>query len=480
MNLLVKKLKVLALVVLMPLLLISCEDPSEIGLNVNASNSVLLTKYKEFVLPSSQVQFNPRSTTNSTSIQAGSYTSPDFGTVTSSTYSWLGVQQTTPILNSNAAYDSIKISVRFSTFYGSEAVDNEVASFNVFQLAENIVPEFQYTRIDELALGQQLGTMDVLLQVNDTLKSDSLFTFSLNDTFGQSIFDKLKANDGTFDDDIVFNAFFKGIAIIPNSLNNKIIQFNTTSFAVKLYYHEVNASGDDVSRTYRLDLGRKGFYHLDSDLGVTSLSGIMPNNTDFIPSTDFRFLQSGTMVGLKLNYSSMLDFLDSIRNETESNLIVQQALLTIGSVSENLPGQAYPLNLVGYFTDVNNIWPAQTDQISTSDTTSVFVTLQNDLVPSASVTVPMTAGEYYSPQEIVPDQNDLHVYKASMTTFVQNMFNGEFYTSKTPLEQRGEMILFPPSSISDPQSTPSHTQTHHFTVHKDSIKVKLYYSVSNL
>jgi len=478
MNLLVKKLKVLALVVLMPLLFISCEDPTKIGLNINPSKGTVLTKYKEFVLSSSQVQFNPRSTTKSSSIQAGSYYDSDFGMISSKTYTWLGVQTTTPILNVNAAYDSISISIQFSSIYGSEAINNEVVSFDVYQLGEEIVPSTEYTRVDELTLGQPLGTLDIFLQANDTLRSDSVFTFSLDDAFGQSLFDKLKANDGTYDNDTVFNSLFKGIAIIPNSSNNKIIQFSSTSFAVKLYYHEVNASGDDVSRTYRFDLGNTGFYHLDSELGGTPLSGIMPNNTDFTPSTNFRYLQSGTMIGLKLDYSNLFNFLDSVQSDPANSIIVQQAFLTVGDIAENMPGQDYPFNLVGYFTDGNNTWPAQTEQ--SYDSSNVFVTLQTDLAPFDNITLPMSAGDYYSTQEIGLDQTNLNTYKASMSTFIQNMFNGSFNTNETPLESRGEIILFPPSSLSEPQSTPSHVLTHHFKVHKDSIKLTLYYSISDL
>ena len=51
--------------------------------------------------------------------------------------------------------------------------------------------------------------LDLLIQEDDTLLIDSVFTIALSDEVGQAIFDKLAANDGTFENDTIFNSFFK-------------------------------------------------------------------------------------------------------------------------------------------------------------------------------------------------------------------------------------------------------------------------------
>ncbi len=474
MNLLVRKLKMPAAVVLLAsLFFVSCEDPGKIGLNINPKSGAISAKYVEFVLPSTQVQFDPRSTLNSNSFQAGSYTDADFGTISSKSYTWLGVQSSTPTLSSNAAYVSTSMSIQFSSIYGSESELNEIESFEVYQLGEDLVDGVDYTRIDEISLGALIGNLDILIrEKEDTLATDSLFNFALNDAFGESIFEKLKADDSVFDNDTAFNAFIKGIAIVPASSNNKILYFNTVTFNVKLNYTEVNAGGDTVDRTYSFNLGSRKFFHLNSDLSGTPLDGILPNNQDGDPADDFRYLQAGTMIALKVNYDSLFMFLDTVEN-----IVIQKAFLSFGNIGVNQPGSGFPGSILGYFTDDNNTWPALAE-VST-DSISIYSTLQDEFTTLGSPAFP---GYYGSPQSIFIDQKDsLTFNKATMSNFIQNLHNGGYDdASLTPLEQRGEMLLFAPTSVSAPESSASYTFTNYFKVHKDSIKIKIHYAVPSL
>ena len=450
-------------VLLASLFFVSCEDPGKIGLNINPDSGVILTKYKELILPSTQVQFDPRSTLNSFSFQAGKYSDPDFGTVSSKSYAWLGIDSSVPSLHETAKYGSISLSIQFSSIYGSEAENKEIESFDFYQLAGDIIPGSDYTRVDEILLGNPIGALDLMIQENDTLTIDSVFTIDLADEVGQAIFAKLAANDGTFDNDTLFNSYFKGIAIVPNTSNNKIIQFNPSSFKIELNYNETNADGEVLDRTYRFTLGSMKFFNLTSDLSGTPLNGILADNKDFIPSNDFRYLQSGTMISLKIDYNPLMEFMDTIEN-----LSVQKAYLSVGDIPINQPGSAIPPSLVGYFTDENNKWPIITG--SDADRNETYVTLQTELVPPTI---------YSNPQDISLGASDTLSYEATMSTFIQHLHGGGYNTSDTPLEQGGNLLLYTSSSIAGGASSPSHTVTNYFKVHKDSIKIKMYYSVPN-
>lgn len=452
-----------SVVLLASLFFVSCEDPGKIGLNINPEGGVVLSKYQEFTLSSTQVQFDPRSTLNSFSFQAGMFTDPDFGITTSKSYTWLGVQPTVPLLSETAAYASMTMSIQFSSIYGSEAENDEFQSFQVYQLAEEIVPGTDYTRVDEIALGSLMRNFDLIIQVEDTLRTDSLFTFSLSDAVGQSIFDKLELNDGTFESDTAFNEFFKGIAIIADAGNNKITQFNPASFGISLNYNETNADGEIVDRVYSFDLGAMKFFNLTSDLSGTALAGILPDNNEFSPSGDFRYVQSGTMISLKVDYNPVFDFLDTIEN-----LVIQKAFLTVGDVPVNQPGADFPFSLIGYFTDDVNTWPVVTGTII--DQNEFFVTLQEELVPPSF---------YSNPQNIVLGILDTLTFEATMSTHIQYLHGGKYDITDDPLEHKGKILLFTPTSVETPQSSPSHTLAKYFKVHKDSIKLKIHYSVPN-
>jgi len=472
MNLLVKKLKVSAAILLVPLFFVSCEDPGKIGLDIDPKNGSILTEYKEFVLPSTQVQFDPRSTLNSFSFQAGEYTDADFGTISSKSYSWLGLQSTTPTLSETATYISTTLSIQFSSIYGSEGENGRFGSFEIYQLADPIIDGSDYTRVDELALGALLGNIEILIQENDTLQTDSLFSFTISDEFGQAVFDKLAANDGIFDSDMAFNALFKGIAIVPSGGNNKILQFNPTTFSIKLNYSEVNSASEIVERTYSFNLGEMNFFYLKSDLSGTPLSNMIPDNQEREPNDDYRYMQAGTMIAIKTDLEPLFMFMDTIEN-----IIVQKADLTIGDIASNRPGSSFPISLNAFFTDDANTWPGLAE--ISNDTISVFAILQDEFITQ---TIPVFPGYYGSPQEIFldPIENDIF-NKATMSNYIQNLHNGGYEdVSKTPLEQQGKLILFAPTSSVEPQSSPSHTVTNFFKVHKDSIRLKIYYSIPNL
>ncbi len=471
MNLLVKKLRISRVVILVSLFFVSCEDPGKIGLNINPKNGSVVSKYIEFVLPSSQVQFNPRSTLNSVSFQAGTYTDPDFGTITSKSFTWLGVQNSVPTLSQTATYKSISLSIQFSSIYGSEAENQEKENFEIYQLADEIIPGSDYTRVDDLALGDLLGTLEIMIEDKvDTLATDSLFNLALTDTFGQSIFDKLVENDGTFEDDTIFNQLFKGIAIIPLTGNNKILQFNPSTFAIELGYTEINSAGEEVDRTYLFDLGSMRFFNLTSDLNGTPLAGLMPDNAEREPSDDFRYLQAGTMIAIKLDFEPLIMFVDTIEN-----MVVQKAFLKVGDIPINKPGSAFPGSLTGYLTDDANTWPALAE--ISNDSISVLALLQEEFTTFGTPSFP---GYYGNPQNIFLGQTDTLTYEATMSNFIQNLHGGGYDTSETPLEQGGNMLLFAPTSAAEPQSAPSHTLTNFFKVHKDSIKLEVYYSTPNL
>ena len=466
MNLLVKKLGV-AIAILLPLFFVSCEDPGEIGLNVDPKQGTILSKYQEFVLPSTEVQFDPRSTVNSSSFQAGSYSDPDFGIVTTQSYSWLGIQSSNPIVNETAEYDSLKVQVRFSTIYGSEALDGEIEILDLYQLGDAMNTDIEYTRIDERPLGQKIGSLDLYLQDMDTLQTDSTFTFKLSDVFGQELFDKLKANDGTYENDTTFNEYFKGIALVPNGTNNKVIQLTQSSFAIVMYYHEFNSLGEPLERNYSYGLGDFKYYYINSDLSGTPLSGIQPNNQNFDPATDFRYMQAGTLIALKVDYSDLFDF---VLADSNKNMVIQRARLRVGAIEENLEGSESPVTLRGYFTDDNNLWPITTDYTTSTDTVDFFVQLQQDLTPP---------GLYFNTQDIGFSLTDTTTYIAQMSTFVQDLYSGGYDSEDTPYERRGELLLFPPTSMDEHQSTISHVLTNHFKVHKDSIRLRVYYTVPN-
>ena len=470
MNLLAKKFGPLILVILSALMVISCEDPGKIGLIVNADNGIIATDYQDIVLSTSVVQFNPRKTLESKSIQAGQYYNPDFGTITSKSYTQLGVTPTISVAE-NAQYKSFELAISFASLIGEDLVNSETQQIDIYRLAEPIDTTTNYTRLDELDLmPTRLGTWIFAPLRNDTLQDDSDTTFilQLDDIVGEELFQKLKSNDPVFDSEAAFNEYFRGIAFVPAGNNKNIFQMDASRLIFVLRYNEFNSDGTPIERSYDLLIGRYGFHHIDSDKAGTPLSGITPDNTDFYPGNDYRYLQYGTLMAIKADIRPVYKLLDTL-----GFMIVNKAELFIDDVKQYGDYMVPPAFLQVYFTDsITNQWPV-VDDIGRLDSGSIgqnFVMLQDEekFAPPGFYGSPLST--FYDP--------DNHNYRFNMSVFFQNYYNGDFYDENLPfLEEQGHIFIFGESDVLLPQGKGSHVFSTPLAVPKNNIRLRIYYTI---
>jgi hypothetical protein len=469
MNLLVKKFGPLAVILLSALIAISCEDPGRIGLIVNANNGVISTHYQDFVLPTTMVQFDPRKTSESNSIQSGQYTNADFGVVTSIAYSQLDLSiviEPEP----TSIYTSFEVEISFSSFIGETPLNGIEQGISIYQLAEEIDSTYDYSRVEQLALNPTpLGSWEFAPMINDTLNLDSIYNVTLDNVVGDDLFQKLKQGDPIFDNDAAFNAYFKGIALVPTLNNKDIFQINPARLVFKLNYNEFNSDGTPIARSYEIHVGNAGFYHLDSDKTGTPISGINPDNNKFTPTDDYRYLQYGTLMSIRGDLQPFFDMIDTLEGK---HMIINKAELYIGQVKQYGEDLLPPSVLQVYFTDESNEWPI-VDDIGRYDTTQIgsdFIMLQNEesLAPPGVYSIPLST--FYNTQNFN--------YSVSMSAFLQNLYSGNFHSDTEPfLEEKGQIYIFGETSVLTPQKTTSHIFTTPMAVHMDSIRLRIHYTV---
>ena len=447
------------------LVLISCEDPGEIGLNLDADNGVVSTHYAEVVLPTTMVQFNPRLNLRSPSLQVGTYTDPDFGVVTSKSYTQLNIASFVTDVDSNAVYVDFEMQIGFSDLYGDEPVDAETVSINLFQLSEDIDTLGQYTRLSELGTNPSpLGTWSFAPLYTDTIQNDSTYLVSLDDAVGLDLFEKLKAGDPIFDDNNSFNAYFKGIALQSENTKN-IFYINTTTFRLVINYHEFNSDGTEIDKTFEFNSGEYGFFHLDSDISGTPQAGLSPDNADFDPGNGFLYAQLGVMTALKIDFNAFYDITDTL-----DNMLINTAKISIGEIETYDDYKVPPAIMQVFFTNIDNQWP-----VKTSDGAS-FIQLQEEPVPAGFYGAPVNVGVLTPVQD---SSLNTARYDIAMSTFLQNLYAGNFDDQDNSLEKEATVFFYPQTDVIFPQQFPSYTFINQFVVNKDSIKLKMFYTVPN-
>lgn len=469
MNLLVKKFGPLAAMLLSALLVISCEDPGKIGLIVNAENGVISTHYQDIVLPTSVVQFNPRNTLEARSIQAGQYFNPDFGLITSKSYTQLSLDLIIPP-ESNAEFQSFEMEISFASLIGDVPDNSETQQIDIYQLADDIDTTIAHTRLDEMPLmPDRLGTWIFAPKRNDTIQTDTVFTLPLDNMVGADLFEKLKAGDPIFDSDAAFNAYFKGVGLVPTNDNTNIFQVDPDKMFFIIKYNEFNSDGTPIERTYEMRVGNFGFYHIDSDKSGTPLSGISPDNTDFTPPDDYRYLQYGTLMAIRADLTPFYELTDTL-----DNMIINKAVLSITGVKQYGEFQKPPTFLQTYFTNETNQWPI-VDDIGRIDSSQVgvnFIMLQKD-----DSAIPVPPGAYNLPQSTFYDPTNYR-YDVNMSIFLQNLYSGNYHDINEPfIEEKGKIFLFGESDVLFAQKTSSHVLTTPLAVHKDSIRLRIHYTI---
>ena len=478
MNLLVKKFGPLATIFVSALLAISCEDPGRIGLIINEDNGVISSHYQDVVLSSSMVQFDIRKTTGTRILQAGQYYRTDFGRLTTKTYTQIGIP-TVDAPDEAATYSSFKLSISFTSLNGSVPLNDEVQSIDIFQLAQEIDTTYDYTRLDELATNPTpLGTWDVIPNINDTLRTDSVYVIALDDAVGKDLFDRFKAGDPIYNDNGAFVAYFKGLALVPGGNNIDIFQIDNNDFKLTINYTEKNSDGVDVERDYDMRIRSFGFYHLDADIAGTPFSAISPDKTDFLTSDDYRYLQYGTLMAIRVDLNPVYLLMDTLEN-----MIINKAELSLGLNSIKDYGEylAPPPFLQVYFTEESAMgsgmweWPI-VDDIGRLDTTQVgvsFVTLQDE-----QVSVPPPPAGVYSVPLLSYRNSETNNYGVNMSWFLQNFYAGNFNDANEPfIEEKGQVFIFGESSVILPQRTGSQALTTPMAIHQDSIRLRIHYTI---
>jgi hypothetical protein len=178
----------------------------------------------------------------------------------------------------------------------------------------------------------------------------------LDNAYGQELFTTMsdtavfiKALDKDFS---VFFPKFQGVAIVPQG-GDKIIGFKNDSTRLRLHYHILKGNGTTKSsQQLNFTVSRSGvmtsFSAITSDRSVSELAGLTNFYEDFQPANDQRYIQAGTGIVTKLDFSKFKEFAD-----TTTYMVINSAEFVIKDIEA--PGYfAPPPNLLVKLLDDNN------------------------------------------------------------------------------------------------------------------------------
>jgi hypothetical protein len=407
----------LGLILGLAFFIFACEDPGEIGLELNPENGTFVAKYDEISIKSSIIEYEDILSDNSTRIEysnqntgngrllTGNYSNQDFGAFQSKAFSsvYLGAIKFRP--SENAVFDSLVFYVKVDYLYGEDVRFIGNKKIFVHELEDEIKLDSLYlTKNSTPYSSDPIGefNFDISVYDSDTARIDTVYRSRLSDELGQRLLDQAITDTLTYNNNLEFRKFFDGIALVPDDGNGVVtgIHAESTSTFMRLYYHN---SADTLSFSYILQgwdtTGiniTKYYNNITLDKSGTPIEGIPDFHTDFQTSDGLTYMQGSSGIFTKLNMGTYLEFLDTI-----DHLVINRAELVI-------PVKAYD----DYFVP-----PTELDMY-VSDQDNKFVELYDSARQSVSYA---TIGRLAYAED---EQGDEGRYAGEITAYIQAMTDG--------------------------------------------------------
>lgn len=445
MNLLAKRLGLLILLATF----FSCEDPNEIGLNINPDIQNLKILELEIPLEAVSVQQDSVNTTLSGRLNVGKLTDQVFGITRATAFSEVKSSTFSPNLADDAKFDSLVISVAVDHFYGDGFDQSQKIS--IHRLGKLLDDDRTYYSFDsEEVPVENIGLLEFTVPENH---SDTVnLSLKLDDVLGKQLFDSASAGSQVFGNFDNFDEFFYGLAFVPDDANSMLVGINVQDIntVMQLYYSEPD---DTVSQLINFALtgatqNHSYYSNIEHDRSGTSIAGITDFYTEFSSVDDRVFMQSGNAIYPKIKLDALRDFV------ANNDIMVSRADLVIEQIEPFQTGFEPPDLFFMFLTDQSNRF-LRIDQTDTTNTSPFrAIQIEQSIVPFGSGNEAVAAFDKAAERK----------FEGRITLFVQlGIIDGN-------LQEPQDLLLIPFRFSST---------FNRFSFEKSNVKVRLFYTPLN-
>lgn len=426
MNLLDKILKGAVL----SLFLIACEDPGDLGLELNPGDSETEVNFQEFVLPASTFYIDSLRTDRGANIVVGNNTDSIYGQVTSETFLELSYESGQIPLDCLELL-SARLNFEIADILSLESVAN--LELEIRALEDTIYPSRIYAREDAIPTADfVVDTWNLAVDVSDSVLSIDLGSRLYTPLWqlardAETISDiyfgiNIRATDAS-DGLLALNIFADTTEIIFTS-RDPLDTMYTTSFALENHFNRVTRDRTGSRMAPMQQTGDS----INNDNGLTYMNGI-----------------AGTVV--KLDLDPWLAFLD-----TQENLIINKAdieIPTITNRANSIQSTVPDINL--YFfkeeTVINGPGIA-------NDVINTALLGENDYSNLTALPVPRV---------LTYSEDDLN-YSSTITLFTQSLLTDQLAGDEFLTD---DLVVLPTSGLYISQST----------IQNSGVKLKVFYTI---
>jgi hypothetical protein len=320
----------------------SCEDPSNIGLELDPNSNQIGVFYQEIPLTAAVVQPDSIFTLNTGYLLAGHDEDDFFGKTEAIAYSRLLLPDSLP--RASARLDSVKF---FFTVNGVLTRNINTPKTIRVHLLEEQIQDVQYFSFSQLRFQQNpiiSGTF------NFVARQDTIVSVRANNAFTTKLFEDMKARTA-FQNIFAFRNYFPGIAFTGvEEEKTSFTMFSGNNTAFRFYY---SYEGDTASKQINIPTGRstglaRHFNQIKNDPTGTPTAQVVRKNVAYDLGG-----RVGSKAGLgmlvRLNTAPLQAFLDTL-----SNVTFNQVILKTGPLETNIASYLPIRTQVMFFTNQTN------------------------------------------------------------------------------------------------------------------------------
>ncbi|MCG8307977.1 MAG: DUF4270 domain-containing protein [Cytophagales bacterium] len=432
-------------------LIFACEDPGEIGLDLNPENGAFVARFQEIPVDNSVLLYEDIVADNATRIDSfqnigsagrlltGSFDNQSFGKVKSTAFAGLYLGKV-GFTDDDYVFDSLVFNIKVDYMYGNSFLGTK--KIYIHELADSLKTDTLYlTRNSTPYHDTPLGEFAFDLSALDTVWIDTVLTTKLSDELGKRFLQEAKDNESTYLNNKEFRKFFNGFAFVSDEANNMvagIIPENNSTF-LRMHFHnnEDTTSFDFIFQDFdTINFNSTKYYnHISLDRSGTPIEGITEFYTEYQTSNDLSYIQASTGVFTKLDIQPYLNFIDTI-----DHLVINRAEIEI-------PVQSFSDNTV----------PSSGLDMYVVDQNNRFV---EEFIPRRPLPIYITAGRLIFSRNSNENEGK---FEGIITEYIQGLTSGDSQNTQLLL---GQTNLWN-SVLSVNQSV----------LKKDKIVLKVYYSV---
>ncbi|MDX5419937.1 MAG: DUF4270 domain-containing protein [Hymenobacteraceae bacterium] len=390
--------------------LTACEDPKEIGLDLQDEN-LIGTEFTDTltIQTGTVLQGDSILSYRMPVALAGQYVDPVLGTTRASFYSEVGLGGTSVTFGNNSKADSLVLTLDYNFKYADTL---KAMQLNVHRLTSAFDERTSYFTnmpfsYDPTPIGTQTFRPRVYIEEKDGTKTKK--TQFLRIKLSNELANQFLAQSGqtTFANQTNFLNFFRGIAlVVPEGENGSLIGFNLASSNSSLVLHYTAADG--TKKSHAFVLGSGGYFsQISANRSGTALAALQTKGS-FIPSSETggdSYVQAGTQLLTKVT----IPYLSSLQAQ-QGNIIINRAELVFpvknSSTSNNLPT---PPQLVLYETNNEN-------RLLRDNTGTLRAVQQDGINPNITS---------YPAAMTLKTKNNKSYYSMNVTSYVQAIILGQ-------------------------------------------------------